>query len=130
MRRLLLLSVLLLTACKQAEAPLNESGSGSAAPPVSQAAYAGGGRDRLCLGGPNADAAVVSYGEGDNNCLVRGRVEGGTLIPNGDQACRIPMRQQDDRIIIGSLPPSCAYDGKCRRSALLTLLFISDALPT
>lgn len=52
---------------------------------------------------------MISYGEGDSNCLMRGRIEGGALIPNGDQSCRIPLTLEGGKITIGTPPASCAY---------------------
>ena len=110
MRRPLILSLLLLAACRNAAPEGNQAEAEPAAPrPQAFVSYAGSGRDRLCIGGPNADAGVVAYGEGDSNCLVRGRIENGALIPNGDQGCRLPVSEDGDRMTFGPLPESCAY---------------------
>ena len=110
MRALTISLTLLLAACGGSDQAANER---AAAPLETSAAttasYAGSGRDRLCLGGPNSAAAVISYGAGDNNCLVRGRIEGGALIPNGDDSCRIPVTESGGTITLGTPPPSCAY---------------------
>jgi len=100
----------LVSGCGREE-PRQEAGQAAPASSTGDyATFAGIGRDRLCLSGPNADAAVLVFGEGDRNCLVRGRLEGGVLVPNGDTACRIPVtRQSDSQVVIGTPPPSCAY---------------------
>ena len=104
--------LLFTAACSQdpqASPSENASSTEASATPAQYASYAGARRDRLCLGGPNADAAVVSHGAGDASCLARGRIENGALIPTGDESCRIPIDQQGDRITIGTPPANCSY---------------------
>ena len=117
MRALLITLTFLLSACGGGEGTTNESEASLPTASTAYASFAGVGRDRLCVGGPNAAAAVVSYGQGDNNCLVRGRIEGGALIPNGDESCRIPVTESGDTMAIGTPPASCAY--YCGRGANL-----------
>jgi len=45
----------------------------AAKPPAEQLIYAGGSRDRLCLAGERG--GFIVYGEGDANCMARGRVD-------------------------------------------------------
>lgn len=109
MRALLISLTFLLSACGRDDPAASQTAEAvSEGSPETYASFAGSGRDRLCVGGPNAAAAVMSYGDGDNNCLVRGRIEGGALIPNGDESCRIPVKETGDSIAIGT-PASCAY---------------------
>ena len=94
--------LLLLAACSQ-EAPK----------PKSEALlYAGEGRDRLCLSGNRA--GLIAYGAGDANCSVRGRVDRAgeqllTIIPDGDQECRIEVMAQAGSVRFGKVSPACAY---------------------
>lgn len=87
--------------------------SPEAAPPAQEkATYAGQGRDQLCLDGDRA--GFIAYGEGDANCSVRGRVEPVgegrlSIIPDGDEDCRIEAARQSDRISLGARSGDCAY---------------------
>lgn len=109
MRALVFSLTLLLAACDGGDQLANNVVAGPEERPATYASFAGAGRDRLCIGGPDAAAAVVSYGEGDNNCLVRGRIEGGALIPNGDDSCRIPLAEEAGKITLGTPAASCAF---------------------
>ena len=101
MRSSALFPVLLLAACSPEVAE----------PPAESALYAGAGRDRLCVKGK--EAGFITYGAGDSNCSVRGRLDGqgaaAVLVPAGDQDCRIPLRLEGDGAAIGSASAACAY---------------------
>jgi hypothetical protein len=100
--RLVLPAFLLLAACS----------GGTPQSPPERVLYAGEGRDRLCLAGERA--GLIAYGEGDANCSVRGGVEKTgeqqlTIIPDGDEDCRIDARQQGETIRLKSLSAACDY---------------------
>jgi hypothetical protein len=77
-----------------------------------RATYAGQGRDRLCI--RDGRAGFITYGGGDTNCSVRGRLErpGGdrlVIVPDGDEDCRIDASSQAGHILLGSRGAGCAY---------------------
>lgn len=80
-------------------------------PPAERALYAGAGRDRLCVKG--MEAGFITYGEGDSNCSVRGRLEGQgdatVLVPAGDEDCRIPIRRDGEQAVLAAAAAACAY---------------------
>ena len=93
---------LLLAACSPA----------SPEPDAEPLLYAGGGRDRLCLAG--ARVGFIAYGAGDTNCSVRGRAERAgeqslTIVPDGDQDCRIDVQEQGGSLRLGRVAAACAY---------------------
>ena len=74
--------------------------------------YAGLGLDRLCIAGNRV--GFISYGEGDTNCSVRGRIERSgegllTIIPDGDAECRITAEERPGSIRLGKAEAACAY---------------------
>ena len=94
--------VLLLAACSQEPADR----------PAEKMLYAGEGRDRLCLAGDRV--GFIAYGEGDANCSVRGRIDRAgeqllTVLPDGDQDCRIELHEQGGTIRIGEAAADCSY---------------------
>ena len=93
-----ILPILLLTAC-------------SAEPEQERSTYAGAGRDRLCIDGNRA--GFIVYGSGDVNCSVRGNVQRAgerlTIIPIGDEDCRIPAQIFSGSIRLEARPAACAY---------------------
>jgi hypothetical protein len=94
--------VLLLAACSPA-AP---------EPDAERLLYAGEGRDRLCMAGDRI--GFIAYGEGDANCSVRGRVNRAgeqllTITPDGDEDCRIELRQEGESLRLGKVAAACAY---------------------
>jgi hypothetical protein len=95
--------VLLLAACAPEEPP----------PAAAESAiYAGAGRDRLCVDGERV--GFITFGDGDANCSVRGRLESAgdgrlAIIPNGDEDCRIEAADETGRILLGSRKAGCAY---------------------
>ena len=109
MRVLVFSLTLLLAACGSGEQAANEAIASPEAGAAANASFAGAGRDRLCIAASNAAAAVVSYGEGDNSCLVRGQIESGALIPHGDESCRIPVTKAGDKLTFGTPPATCAF---------------------
>jgi hypothetical protein len=77
-----------------------------------RALYAGDGRDRLCIAGERV--GFITYGAGDANCSVRGRIDRAgeqllTIVPEGDQDCRIAAREQAGTIRLGKAEAACAY---------------------
>ena len=94
--------VLLLTACSQ-QAPQE---------PAQQVTYAGEGRDRLCMKGDRA--GFIAYGQGDSNCSVQGKVKRSgehllTLVPIGDEDCRISVEEQGGTLRLGKAGAACSY---------------------
>ena len=110
MRALTILLCALLAACQQ-EAP--EETERQVASPPAMATYVGQGRDRLCLDEQAGRVGLISYGSGDANCSLRGTVTGSgdrlTIMPDGDQSCRLSATASADTISIGGTGPSCAY---------------------
>lgn len=90
---------LLITACSQEPTP----------PSNDRGLYAGEGRDRLCRSGDRI--GFVTYGDGDANCSVRGRVDPATLAitPDGDPDCRIAFQDQGGSVRLGKGNAACAY---------------------
>ena len=100
--RSILPAFLLLAACSS-DAPQSSA---------ERALYAGEGRDRLCLAGGRA--GFIAYGNGETNCSVRGRMQGTgeqfvTIIPDGDEDCRIEARRSGDMIRLKPLSAACDY---------------------
>ncbi len=111
MRWPLPLLVLFLASCRSEEpAPPDQT-----AERVQAAAqtYAGEGRDRLCLNEAKGRAGLITYGQGDANCTLRASVsrEGDrlTLVPDGDEICRVAATLAGAELVLGSPPPECAY---------------------
>lgn len=56
----------------------------------------------------------IAYGENDSNCSVRGRLNRAgeqllTIIPDGDEDCRIEVREEGGSLRLGKVAPACAY---------------------
>ncbi|MDQ3144908.1 MAG: hypothetical protein M3Q57_08530 [Pseudomonadota bacterium] len=103
--RFLPLAVLLLAGCSTEPAvPTSPTGH-----------FAGEGRDALCIVGEagRQRAGFVAYGEGNNNCSARGRVEvdgaNWALVPDGEGDCRITFKIKGDSVSLGAGRPSCSY---------------------
>lgn len=117
--RALLISLLLLTASCRQEAPVEPGNEarGSSESPLGTAlqTFRGAGKDRLCIGGASAPAAIVTYApNGRANCSASGRIEseGSKLffLPREDRSCRIEIRREgDNRLILTGATASCAY---------------------
>ncbi|NJC06039.1 hypothetical protein GGQ97_001832 [Sphingomonas kaistensis] len=110
--------LLLISACGQSdEASQAVNTSGNAATPlgVELQTFAGTGKDRLCIGGTAAAAAVITYAaDGLNNCSASGRVEeqGGKLffVPQEDSSCRVEIRREGEtRLTLGAPTTGCAF---------------------
>lgn len=98
-----------LVACRQQEAPVEaEQATTTASLPAGL--YRAGDRDALCM---KADgrAGFVTFAPGAErtNCSVRGRLENGAIVPDGDEACRIPVTQRGTALQLGDGGGSCAY---------------------
>ncbi|UUR08828.1 hypothetical protein [Sphingomonas glaciei] len=119
MRALLIPLVLVLSSCGQGgQEPQAANGSGN-----SSAAgldddlqtFAGAGKDRLCIGGRAAPAAVITYAaDGLKNCSASGRMEerGGKLYfaPQEDSSCRIEVRREGEtRLTMVAPTAGCAF---------------------
>ena len=94
--------ILLLAACSP-EAPER---------PVEPSLYAGEGRDRLCRAGDRI--GFITYGEDDANCSVRGRVNRAgehllSIVPSGDEDCRIELHEEGSSVRLGKRAAACAY---------------------
>ena len=106
MRPAITCALLALASCSKPEA---------AVPPVEAGTFAGAGRDALCIAG-GADArraGFVVYGAGDANCSVNGRIEaagtGWTLVPTGEESCRIALALDDGKVALGAQSEACNY---------------------
>ena len=114
MRLLLLVPALLLTACREQDAP---AGNQSSAPAAGAASglriYAGQGRDGLCLDERGGRAGLVTYGQGDANCSLAGTLQRAgdqlTIIPDGDGSCRVAATLAGGQVTLGPRAPECAY---------------------
>ena len=114
MRIGLLVLAFTLAACGQSEEPADAQAQSSAAPGAAAlTVYAGAGRNRLCLEQRASRAAFITYGEGDTNCTARGNLERegstATLVPDGDESCRIAFAANGDSVTLGPVSPSCSY---------------------
>lgn len=109
MRATLIPLLLLTAACRQHEAAPEEPVQAPETSAVT--AFAGTGRDRLCLKEEEGRAAFITYAaQGDTNCSVRGSASDGPAIrPDGDTSCAIPFDRQGDRITLGAGGEACAY---------------------
>jgi hypothetical protein len=109
--RVLLLPLLLLFT-----ASCREAAQGNAAEPAGTDAldaYAGAGRDRLCLAPNGGTAGLITFAAtGDSNCSIRGTFGGAQdarIKPNGDEACAVPVRVEGARVTLGQPSAACAY---------------------
>jgi hypothetical protein len=80
--------------------------------PAGRSLYVGEGRDRLCRAGDRV--GFITYGEGDANCSVRGRVDRAgeqllAIFPDGDQDCRMELYEQGNSLRLGKVAATCAY---------------------
>jgi hypothetical protein len=106
--RILLLATLLMTACSREASPPPDPG-------IAPGQFAASGRDGLCIVGTGEvrRAGFITYGDGDANCAVSGRIAKvgaqWALAPAGDLECRIPLEVTKDGITLGAVAPSCAY---------------------
>ena len=93
--------VLLLTACSPE----------GAEPPTERLAYAGEGRDRLCIAGERF--GFILFGDGDVNCSARGRIKRTgdrlAMVPDGDPDCSIEATQAGDQLRFGARSDAGAY---------------------
>jgi hypothetical protein len=103
--RLIFALTLLLAACSEQPAE----------PDLAGGAFAGVGRDRLCIAGEKGAlrAGLIAYGTGDVNCSASGSLEpagqGWVLVPKGEGDCRIPLEIKGDSVNVGQPPVACAY---------------------
>ena len=113
MRHAILSLALLLVACGPKQAEPENAVETAAQAKAELAVFAGQGRNRLCLDRRNGRAAFITYGTGDENCSVSGSLQGSganaSLIPDGDESCRIELRIATDRVQLGQASPACAY---------------------
>lgn len=98
-----LLPFVLLAACSPEAAP---------PAPAKTTLYAGEGRDRLCVKG--ARIGFIAFGQGDANCSAKGRIDrtgehSFSIVPDGDQDCRIAVQDQGDTLRLGKVAAACAY---------------------
>ena len=101
----------LLAACS----PAGEARQDPATASIAPGTHLGTGRDALCVAGEGGAkrGGFIAFGAGDSNCSASGRIDaaGGTLalIPAGDAECRIPLKVEGERILIGQPSAACAY---------------------
>lgn len=106
--RLIPLTMLLLAACsKPAPAPV----ASGLKPELYMAADS---RGRLCVFPGGREVAIIAFArDSEFNCSAAGQVEGSgasaALVPAGEGACRIPLRIDGNRVVIGSAGPACNY---------------------
>ena len=73
------------------------------------------GRDGLCLvrEGQALKAGLIVYGPDNMNCSLAGPAarDGDRLqiTPRGDAACRVEIRLEGNRAVLGERPPACSY---------------------
>ncbi len=114
MRLPFLVSALFVTACGEQDASVaTNQPPGAAAAQSATQTFAGQGRDRLCLDERGGRAGLITYGESDANCSIRGAVqrtgERITIAPDGDQSCQVAGTVAGNRVRLGSRTPECAY---------------------
>lgn len=118
MRLVLIPLLLVLSACGQGEEETKAANGVAEAPaPLSREVqtFAGAGKDRLCLGGTSAPAAVITYAaDGASNCSARGTMQeqAGKLffVPQEEKSCRIEVRREgENRLALGAVTAGCAY---------------------
>jgi hypothetical protein len=106
-------SALLLAACGREDAPANQAAAAAPAPAESDTVvFASGTRDRLCLKRSTGRAAFITFAPtGDANCTVSGRsdIAARTIVPEGDDRCRIPLSDNGESVALGDGGPACAY---------------------
>lgn len=114
MRSVVLLLCTLLASCGTGESPApgNDEAEAAAAR-AGPVTYAGSDRDRLCLDERSGRAGFITYGAGAANCAVSGTLQRtgatGTMIPDGDETCRIDLQIAGAEVRVGSVSPACAY---------------------
>jgi hypothetical protein len=83
------------------------------ASPAALVTFAGDGRNRLCLNEQAGRAGFVTYGERRANCTASGALQrtgnAATLVPDGDQSCRVELQIVGDVVTLGPSTTSCAY---------------------
>ncbi|WP_338504615.1 hypothetical protein V6R86_11325 [Sphingomonas kaistensis] len=105
--RALLLSLLLLSACKQQEQQPNAVDAPVAA---MTGVYAGTGRDRLCYNADSKRMGMITFGAAETNCAIRGSFDGSSVKPDGDTKCQVPVAIEGNRItLINQGGAECAY---------------------
>ena len=110
-----LAAAFLLTGCGRGDQPAaaEQSTEAQARAATTLATYAGEGRNRLCLDERAGRAAFITYGQGDTNCTVQASVQragsAATLIPDGDETCRIELTTAGGTLRLGPASPACAY---------------------
>lgn len=106
MRHLIILLALTATACAKEE---------QTGPALATGVLAGMGRNALCIAGTAGQqrAGFIVFGQGDQNCSARGRLEANgakwALVPDGEGECRIPLEVTGDQVELGAANPSCGY---------------------
>jgi hypothetical protein len=103
--RFLLLTVLMLAGCSNADDP-GDSLVGI---------YRGQDRDALCIAreGEGLKAGLIAYGDGDTNCSLSGRaqISGNSLVltPPGDSECSVEVSVANGAATFGQRSAACAY---------------------
>jgi hypothetical protein len=100
--RYVLVSLILLSACSEGK---------QANPWLPDGVYAGAGRDRLCI--KEEGAGFIVYGKGDMNCSAAGSIVAKdgrfSLVPRGEDECKIPMLIGNGRVTLGDGGAACNY---------------------
>jgi hypothetical protein len=97
---------MLLAACSPGQEPASS---------ITTGAFAGDGRDWLCIAGEpgNYRAGLIAFATGDVNCSANGRIEARngqiSILPRGEGACRIPLSIEGNTVRIGQVPAACSY---------------------
>lgn len=75
--------------------------------------YVGQGRDRLCLDQAGGRIGLITYGQGDANCSLRGAFsrqgQQVMIIPDGDESCRVSATLAGGQLRLGPITPQCSY---------------------
>lgn len=109
---LVMLAALLLGGCGRGEDEGQATAAATNTPaPVDIGAFAGEGRDRLCLKSGTAEGGVITYAaQGDTNCSLRfGTANPERLEAANDPSCTIPLSRNGDRLTLGQPSAGCAY---------------------
>ena len=112
MRMPIFLLPLLLAGCQQEPQQGPDEQQASVSAPAVRT-YVGEGRDRLCLDERAGRVGLITYEKSDANCSLRGAVtragDSMTIVPDGDESCRVSASIAGDSLKVSEATPGCAY---------------------